>query len=616
MHHSLFGSVSVVSFSLVVLGCGGASNSAPPAVDPPAAIIVPPGEYRVLANNDLGMHCMDREFSVFSILPPFNVVNAQVVRRVANGTPQVLLPGQVELTYAPVADAHGSINSRSIGKTDFWAHVNGLFGVTLPPGQGVTGLYMPADAPTPGPQPLAWNDDEQLFRAFGIPITPVDDLGGTNPYPLLRIQARNPSTGQVLASTDVVVPVASETDCRNCHLTGTIAASDPTITWSNDPDPEIQSKRNVLILHDANQGTDLLGHQPVLCASCHYSPPLDLAGTGAPPHSSGTTIGGGGGNPGVGVTVGATSTSPAGNARQLAPSAIPKLMSSVMHSFHGMQLDAQGQPVFPPGGSIQATCYQCHPGAQTECLRGAMKTGGMDCYSCHGDMLAVGGAYPLVSGGSLDGAHDGEARRPWMDLPRCQSCHTGDATNHLTGPNVVLAVDGIRLRQAWRVGDTSASPISAPSSRFAENPNTLYRFSKGHGEIACEACHGSTHAEWPNALPAANDNVAANQVQGHSGSLIECAACHAPGTLPTLTLGGPHGMHQVNSASFVHDHHELYETQSATCRACHGATLAGTALSRAADARTWNVEGQTISVAKGTPISCTLCHEHPDEDDD
>lgn len=609
-------SLGGASLSLFVTSCGGGTTTAAPSGTPVATVAVPPGEYRVLANNDLGMHCMDKEFSVFSILPPFNVVNAQVVRKIANGPPQVLQPGQVELTYTQVADANGSINSRSAGKSDFWTHAPALFGANLTPGQGLTGLYLPADAPTPGPQPLAWNAGEELFRAFGIPITPVDDVGGMNPYPLLRIQARNPSNGQVLASTDVVVPVSSETDCRNCHLTGTIAANDPTITWSNDSNPEVQAKRNVLILHDANQGTDLIHHQPVLCASCHYSPPLDLGGVGAPPHSSGGPITGGGGNPGPGVHVGAANTTAVNEAAMGHATAIPQLMSRVMHTYHGMQLDAQGNPVFPPNGSIQSTCYQCHPGAITECLRGPMKTAGMDCYSCHGDMLAVGGAFPMVSGGSLDGTHDGQVRRPWMDLPRCQSCHTGDATNHLTGPNLVTSADGIRLRQAWRVGDTSASAIAAPNSRFAENPGKLYRFSKGHGELACEACHGSTHSEWPVSPIAANDNVASTQIQGHTGALIECAACHASGTLPTLTLGGPHGMHQVNSSSFIHDHHDLFESQSATCRACHGANLQGTVLSRAADDRTWTVEGHTVSVTKGTAISCTLCHGNPDEDDD
>ena len=34
--------------------------------------------YKVLGWNDLGMHCMDSDYSVFSILPPFNNLHAQV----------------------------------------------------------------------------------------------------------------------------------------------------------------------------------------------------------------------------------------------------------------------------------------------------------------------------------------------------------------------------------------------------------------------------------------------------------------------------------------------------------------------------------------------------------
>jgi hypothetical protein len=33
-------------------------------------------------------------------------------------------------------------------------------------------------------------------------------------------------------------------------------------------------------------------------------------------------------------------------------------------------------------------------------------------------MLAVGGAFPMLPGGSIDGTNDGHARRPWLDLPR------------------------------------------------------------------------------------------------------------------------------------------------------------------------------------------------------
>jgi hypothetical protein len=32
--------------------------------------------YQVFAFNDLGMHCYDGDFSVFSLLPPFNVIHS------------------------------------------------------------------------------------------------------------------------------------------------------------------------------------------------------------------------------------------------------------------------------------------------------------------------------------------------------------------------------------------------------------------------------------------------------------------------------------------------------------------------------------------------------------
>lgn len=551
-------------------------------------------QYQVLAANDLGMHCMDREFSVFSILPPFNVVNAQVVRQVG-GDPQLVEDGSVVVRYSPIADAQGSINTRSVGKTDFWAHVQGLFGVALPPGQGLTGLYMPGDAPQPGPQAMAWNAMLGTFSAFGIPITPVDDAGAENPYPLLRISAHNAVTGAELAHTDVVVPVAKETDCANCHATGGIAASKFGVNWSNDPDLELQTKKNVLLLHDHELGTDLYASQPVLCASCHTSPPLEIGSE-------------------LSAAPGGVSTTPGGAHAGAGPPHLKatKLFSEVMHRYHGELVDNQGQPIFPAGGSALATCYQCHPGAITQCARGAMADGGMECFDCHGDMLAVGGAFDLLPGGSIDGQNDGEPRRPWLDLPRCQSCHTGDALNHLSGPQYVVAADGIRLQQAWRVGDPSASSILAVNKRFAENEDTLYRFSKGHGGVSCESCHGSTHAEWPVGDPAANDNVAATQIQGHDGFLMECSACHDKDSLPNKTMAGPHGMHQVGNSEFIDDHGDLAEHDKALCQTCHGTNLLGTALSRTAVMRVLQYEdNKSVTIPKGTPVACNLCHSLP-----
>ncbi|MFO0981113.1 MAG: hypothetical protein U1E76_05065 [Planctomycetota bacterium] len=536
----------------------------------------PADAYEVFAYNDLGMHCMDREFSVFSILPPFNVLDAQVVRRSATGKPVLVDGTSIEVRYSPVADATRSINSTSRNKTDFWLHAAALFGMNLRPGQGLTGYYMPRDQPTTRPQAMGYDATHKWFSGFGIPITPHDDAGNVNPYPLLRVSAYDKLTGALLAQTDAVVPVAQETDCQNCHITGGIAARDPGIVWSHDPDPEKQTKHNVLILHDVRQGTALELSTPVLCASCHYSPALDLSGQGP----QGDQVG-------------------------------KPLFSHVMHNFHGKLTDDQGQPLFPPDGSADATCYQCHPGATTQCQRGAMRSGGLECKDCHGSMLAVGGEYPLLPGGSIDGQNDGQARRPWLDLPRCQSCHTGDAVSHLQGGSYVMAGDGIRLMQAFLIGDQSASPILATNKRFAENLNARYRFSGGHASVACESCHGSTHAEWPIEDPAANDNVTARQLQGHTGPIIECGTCHAAGTLK-LTTSGPHGLHNVNDPRWVDEQHgDFFERDQNGCKACHGLNLEGTVLARVAADRTFAKEHGTIKLKKGDQVSCTLCHEKP-----
>ena len=105
--------------------------------------------YKVLAANDLGMHCVDADFSVFSILPPYNVVNSQVVRRTSTGKPVVVNGSVVSLRYEAVTDGAVSTNSTSLGdKTNFWTYAKPLYGATLAPGQGLKGLYMPKEAPS------------------------------------------------------------------------------------------------------------------------------------------------------------------------------------------------------------------------------------------------------------------------------------------------------------------------------------------------------------------------------------------------------------------------------------------------------------------------------------
>jgi hypothetical protein len=137
----------------------------------------------------------------------------------------------------------------------------------------------------------------------------------------------------------------------------------------------------------------------------------------------------------------------------------------------------------------------------------------------------------------------------------------------------------------------------------------LYQYSKGHGGLACESCHGSTHAEWP-ARVSGNDNVTPVGIQGHTGPIIECVACHGQGLLPTMK--GPHGLHNVNARHWNTGHATFSLVNQIRCQACHGLTLGGTAIARtAADRVLTRMGGTKISIAKGTPVHCGLCHVKP-----
>ncbi len=153
------------------------------------------GAYTLLAWNDLGMHCMDGDYSVFSILPPYNNLHAQLV---SNSSTQVVTQG-VSLTYEALADPDGSINSISSTKTNFWQYVNKLFGAVLPLDEGLAGKRTASAVP----QPMEYNATDKMFVAEGIPITPYDDAGKKNTYPLVKVVARD-STGKVLAQARVV----------------------------------------------------------------------------------------------------------------------------------------------------------------------------------------------------------------------------------------------------------------------------------------------------------------------------------------------------------------------------------------------------------------------------
>lgn len=521
--------------------------------------------WKVLGWNNLGMHCMDSDYRVFSILPPYNTLDAQVIG--PDGKKKGPVDG-ISMYYESVADPDGSITTSSIGRSTFWDYSTVLYGANLAPDQGLEGNPMPGPQNTP--RPMRWIDDFQWWEAAGIPIIPMNDRGHRQPYPLLRLTARD-TAGVVLAHADVVAPVSSEMDCRACHGSGTVAAARPAAGWAANPDAELDFRLNILKLHDEKQAgkpsyADLLAiagysaqglhdsaanhNTPVLCAKCHASEALPGSGqVGVPPLTT----------------------------------AIHGKHAGVISPLNGLPLNDSAN---------RSACYTCHPGSDTRCLRGAMGAAvaadgslAMQCQSCHGSMTQVGSSI----------------RTGWYDEPNCQQCHTGTATQNS---------GAIRFTSVF---DTNGNPRVVTNTTFATTPDTpkpdtsLFRFSHGHGGMACSACHGSTHAIFPTSHR--NDNLMALDLQGHAGTVAECTSCHA--TMPSTKNGGPHGMHPTNAYWAGDGHKEALGTLGVgACRACHGTDERGTVLSRTFGDRTFVTQQfGTKSWAKGHSVSCYDCHK-------
>jgi hypothetical protein len=555
------------------------------------------GNYTLLAWNDLGMHCMDgMDFSVFTILPPYNTLHAQLKDKSG-----ALISTNVKLTYEAVADSTGSINTYSDTKTNFWDWVGPLFGLNPAKDVGVNLDGLATGTPAPGnmtpsniPALMAYNAGYKWFEAEGIPMTPFPDnpqldVNGNKIkdfYPTVKVVAKDLS-GNVLATTTTVLPVSDEMTCKGCHASTTLTnpariAAKPVAGWVNDLNPDKDWKRNILRLHDEKQfALDITrnpkiyqnalsakgylsggllatadSHHPVLCVACHASNAyFDKL-----------------------------------NKKTVMPGiAGIRAFTQVLHTLHGTVKDPVTQLALDTSGD-RAACYNCHPGSVTQCLRGAMSNAVdssgklLSCQSCHGNLSAVGSS----------------ARQGWFNEPTCESCHNSAATGK-------RATSGV---------DINGLPIVPTDHTFATNANTpvaglnLYRFSTGHGGLQCEACHGATHAEYPSNH--VDDNIQSLAIQGHAGPVAECTSCHSK--VPTTVNGGPHGMHTTGNA-WVESHQDANKNGTATtpsCAYCHGTTSAGTPLSAIKVAKTINAgDFGTKNWPTGYQVSCFSCHNGP-----
>ena len=524
---------------------GAAAASAPGGGDAAMA------QYSLMAWSELGMHCIDgKDYSIFSVLPPYNVIHAQLVKK---GEPPTLVTSGVTITYQATPDLTNSANSKSANKTNFWSYVLPLFLASPPPETGLAGYKTQSRTA----QNMTYNATLGYWEAVGVPTVPYDDKLKFNPFPMALLVAKD-SAGTILAQAKIVLSVSDELTCNTCHASGSDVNAMPSAGWVYNSDPAKDTKLNILRKHDdrwnisgylsqlqkngytyqAKLYDTAVAGTPVLCAACHSDNALAASGL-----------------PGIGAE------------------------ASDMHTLHGSQvLLSNGLTLDQNSATSDAnSCYLCHPGPVTKCKRGAMNT--QLCSSCHGNLTYAGNA----------------TRQPWYIEPACQMCHNSSQRYTTT----------FDANGQWR---------QTTDTTFATNNNVpipganLFRFSSGHGGVFCSGCHGSPHAEFPSLQ--ANDNVYPKQLQKYAAKVTECSVCHTSKMTASANMG-PHGVHTVGQ-TWVTSHQSYVDNHGyAACAYCHGADYRGLALSATKTARTFTVEGQKKTFAVDHQFNCYDCHNGP-----
>ena len=388
-------------------------------------------QYVVFAWNDLGMHCLNPGYDAAVVLPPYNTLWAQVVKR--GNPPQVVTQG-ITVEYSIVG------NTYSYGKSvfgQFWDNVLKLFGVNVQKNKGLN-LVDPSISNGLSGSMVTRTDH---FEVDGIPLTPILDNGTWTPYQIALITVKN-SSGNVIASTYTTAPTSDDMNCAKCH--GTVNTFD-----------------NILATHDKNEGTKLVSQKPVLCASCHGSPALGIN----QPGSSGTYLSQAMHNKHSTVT-------PQPNCYDCHPGPNTSCNRSIAHTAADGNCTTCHGALSTVGASITAgrvpwvtepKCVQCHSGVAgvdtgTTLYRNDPSHGGLYCAACHSSPHAMvpttvvsdnyqalqyqGKALPIGAcevchktskgGGSLGDYLEEHGGTNPQQLNACNVCHTAVTTNNVS----------------------------------------------------------------------------------------------------------------------------------------------------------------------------------------
>jgi hypothetical protein len=382
---SLVAALALVSCSATGGGEGGDGGGVHAKTIPATSL-----SYVAFAWNDLGMHCLNPTYDKAVILPPYNTVWAQVVKR---GNPPEIVTAGITVDYA----IRG--NTYSYGKRDygqFWDSMAVLFGVALPHDEGLN-LEDPGIHNGLSGTMVVKGDH---FQANGIPVVPVDDAGVYDPYQVIDITVRDSGTNAVLVQTQATVPTSDEINCGKCH------GADPLL--------------DVLVKHDVAEGTGLAADRPVLCASCHGSPALGQTGPGSSGYYLSRAMHGFHADKGA-------------DCYDCHPGQTAKCNRSAAHTAsdgncvtcHGTMQDVASS--ITSGSRIpwvqEPKCATCHAGvAEVDTATNLYRNGnghhGLSCPACHGSPHAM-----MPSSQSTDNAQAVQYQTTVAPIGDCKVCH-------------------------------------------------------------------------------------------------------------------------------------------------------------------------------------------------
>jgi hypothetical protein len=366
------------------------SSSSEPSGSVPAAST----QYVVFAWNDLGMHCLNPSYDTMVILPPYNTVWAQVVKRAP--VPQLVTTG-ITVEYRLVGNT-GSAGKGLFGQ--FWQYAQRLFGAAPAIDKGLNLRQPGVSNGLSGRLVL----DGDHWVVDGIPAVPIGDDGVWNPFQVAEITVKDATTGAVLVTTRATVPTSDEFSCNKCH------GADPF----ND----------ILARHDADTGSTLAAQKPVLCASCHASPALGIpARTGGHAFLSEAIHGFHGKlaadqrpacydchpGPKTQCTRSLAHTAPDGNCTHC-HGALPEVAASIASNARVPWVN-------------EPACVKCHAGVPevdtgATLYRNAKGHGRMSCPACHGSPHAM-----IPSRVASDHAQALQYQAAAVPIGDCNACH-------------------------------------------------------------------------------------------------------------------------------------------------------------------------------------------------